>query len=53
MRDYTVTVILGTRPEAIKLAPVILEMQRAESRLQPVVCYGPAPSYARPGVDLV
>ena len=29
--------ILGTRPEAIKLAPVILEMRRRRSRLQPVV----------------
>jgi UDP-N-acetylglucosamine 2-epimerase len=31
-------IILGTRPEAVKLAPVILEMQCAHSPLRPLVC---------------
>ncbi len=38
MKPYRVTVVLGTRPEAIKLAPVILEMQKPDSPLHPVVC---------------
>ena len=32
-----IAIVIGTRPEAIKLAPVILEMQKSP-RLQPVVC---------------
>ena len=31
-------IAFGTRPEAIKLAPLILEMQRDDSRLSPFVC---------------
>ena len=31
-------VVLGTRPEAIKLAPVILELAKQEYELQPLVC---------------
>lgn len=38
MNVYTVTVVLGTRPEAIKLAPLILEMQKPNSPLRPIVC---------------
>lgn len=38
MNIYTVTVVLGTRPEAIKLAPLILEMQKPNSPLRPIVC---------------
>ena len=34
----TVMFVLGTRPEAIKLAPVILEMQQEQNGLCPVVC---------------
>src|SRR4051812_37212885 len=30
--------VFGTRPEAIKMAPVILEMQRRTSAFEPVVC---------------
>src|SRR5690242_16064576 len=37
-KGQTVLVILGTRPEAIKLAPVILEMQRKRYGLHPLVC---------------
>jgi UDP-N-acetylglucosamine 2-epimerase (non-hydrolysing) len=33
-----VLVVLGTRPEAIKLAPVILELQRPKSMFKTVVC---------------
>ena len=38
MSKPTVMIIVGTRPEAIKLAPVILEMQRTQSPLKPLVC---------------
>lgn len=34
----TVMTIIGTRPEAIKLAPVVLEMQRNGRGLKPFVC---------------
>lgn len=34
----TILTILGTRPEAIKLAPVILELQRRRKRFRSVVC---------------
>jgi UDP-N-acetylglucosamine 2-epimerase len=33
-----ILLVIGTRPEAIKMAPVIWEMQRRRSVLQPVVC---------------
>lgn len=33
-----VLVALGTRPEAIKLAPVIMELRRHQDRIQTVVC---------------
>ena len=38
MEQRKVMVILGTRPEAIKLAPVILELQKNTSQLVPLVC---------------
>ena len=38
MPRLTVMIAFGTRPEAIKLAPLILEMQRAGSLINPVVC---------------
>ena len=31
-------VVMGTRPEAVKLAPVILELQRNTSGARPIVC---------------
>lgn len=37
-KGQTVLVILGTRPEGIKLAPVILEMKRKRYGLHPLVC---------------
>jgi UDP-N-acetylglucosamine 2-epimerase (non-hydrolysing) len=30
--------LLGTRPEAIKMAPIVLESQRRESEIVPIVC---------------
>jgi UDP-N-acetylglucosamine 2-epimerase (non-hydrolysing) len=33
-----ILVVLGTRPEAIKLAPVILELRRHPAHFEPVVC---------------
>ena len=38
MSRRKVLVVLGTRPEAIKLAPVIMELRRNEARFQTVVC---------------
>lgn len=38
MPQRTVMVVMGTRPEAVKLAPVILRLQEADSGLVPVVC---------------
>ena len=38
MAPKTVMTIFGTRPEAIKLAPLLLEMRRAELQLHPFVC---------------
>lgn len=38
MHSKTVMIIYGTRPEAIKLAPVVLRMQADDTRLTPVVC---------------
>ncbi|MFL6465036.1 MAG: non-hydrolyzing UDP-N-acetylglucosamine 2-epimerase [Bryobacteraceae bacterium] len=38
MRPKTVMTIFGTRPEAIKLAPVVLEMQQNGRGLVPFVC---------------
>src|SRR5256885_16816878 len=38
IEQRSVMVVLGTRPEAIKLAPVILEMQRGAYGLAPLVC---------------
>lgn len=37
-KQVKVLVVLGTRPEAIKLAPVIMELQRHQDRFQTVVC---------------
>ena len=34
----TVLTIFGTRPEAIKLAPVILELQKHRKKIHPLVC---------------
>ena len=38
MRPKTVMTVFGTRPEAIKLAPVVLEMRRAGCGLRPFLC---------------
>ncbi len=38
MKPVKVVTVIGTRPEAIKLAPVVLEMQRRPKRFQSVVC---------------
>ncbi len=38
MTPKTVMTIFGTRPEAIKFAPVVLEMQRDKHGLKPFVC---------------
>jgi UDP-N-acetylglucosamine 2-epimerase (non-hydrolysing) len=37
-KQIKILVVLGTRPEAIKLAPVIMELQRRKDRIQTVVC---------------
>lgn len=34
----TILTILGTRPEAVKLAPVLMELDRRKSRIRPLVC---------------
>lgn len=38
MKTMTILTILGTRPEAIKLAPVLLEMQRRKDEICSRVC---------------
>lgn len=38
MKTTTILTILGTRPEAIKLAPVLMEMQRRKGRIRSRVC---------------
>jgi len=38
MPTPAIAIVLGTRPEAIKLAPVILELNKPGSPLRPVVC---------------
>lgn len=38
MASQTVMLIFGTRPEAVKLAPVVLEMQQNGHGLVPLVC---------------
>ena len=37
-RALNVLCVFGTRPEAIKMAPLILEMQRSPRRFRPIVC---------------
>lgn len=37
-KQVKVLVVLGTRPEAIKLAPVIMDLRRHQDRFQTVVC---------------
>jgi UDP-N-acetylglucosamine 2-epimerase (non-hydrolysing) len=37
-KQIRILVVLGTRPEAIKLAPVIMELLRHKDRIQTVVC---------------
>lgn len=37
-RIKKVLLVFGTRPEAIKMAPLILELQKRSKRLHPVVC---------------
>jgi UDP-N-acetylglucosamine 2-epimerase (non-hydrolysing) len=32
-------IIMGTRPEAIKLAPIVRECRRPDSHIEPVVCF--------------
>jgi UDP-N-acetylglucosamine 2-epimerase len=36
--EHRVLVVIGTRPEAIKLAPVIKELSAGGPRVQPVIC---------------
>ena len=38
IKQRTVMLVFGTRPEAIKLAPVVLEMQSGAHGLRPLVC---------------
>ena len=38
MSPHKVAIVLGTRPEAIKLAPVILAMRDESAGLRPIVC---------------
>ena len=38
MNNFRPLLIIGTRPEAIKMAPVVLECQRRESLVEPIVC---------------
>ena len=44
--------VFGTRPEAIKMAPVVLELRRPADRVARVR-HGPAPADARPDADAV
>ena len=37
MKRLKVMTIFGTRPEAIKMAPVVLELQKYSDRIQPIV----------------
>ena len=46
-------IIVGTRPEAIKLAPVILALRQKSSRLKPIVCLtGQHPEIAQQAFDV-
>src|SRR5687768_16460813 len=36
--EHRVLVVIGTRPEAIKLAPVVKQLSAAGTEVQPVVC---------------
>lgn len=38
MRRLKVMTIFGTRPEAIKMAPLVLELQKYEDKIQSIVC---------------
>lgn len=37
--NFRSLLIAGTRPEAIKMAPVIKECQRADSGIEPIICF--------------
>lgn len=39
MNKFRPLLIIGTRPEAIKMAPVVLECRRLESQVEPIVCF--------------
>lgn len=39
MRPLRPLLILGTRPEAIKMAPVVLECARHDGRIRPLICF--------------
>ena len=30
--------VFGTRPEAVKMAPLVLELQKYEDEIEPIVC---------------
>lgn len=38
MSKLKVMTIFGTRPEAVKMAPLVLELQKREDEIEPVVC---------------
>ncbi|MFC0390467.1 non-hydrolyzing UDP-N-acetylglucosamine 2-epimerase [Paenibacillus mendelii] len=38
MAKLKVMTIFGTRPEAVKMAPLVLELQKYEADIQPIVC---------------
>ena len=44
-----VMTVFGTRPEAIKMAPVVLELQKHADQIQTIVAVTAQPSDARPG----
>lgn len=37
-RKIKITVVIGTRPEVIKMAPVVLELEKHRSRFEPLIC---------------
>lgn len=38
MPKLKVMTIFGTRPEAVKMAPLVLELQRRENDIESIVC---------------
>lgn len=39
MKPQRIMVVIGTRPEAIKLAPIVLELRQRETEALPIVCW--------------